>query len=344
MKLASLSFVAIVVLAFYAHGAGAVEVIYFWGNNATPPISATITDSVVPAPEYRSRAGDIRYGRRGVGDYGVVHFGTGKAGVLVKPYDSGVTCTLSDDRIGFLCGEDISSRVNTRFLYFWLKGTLEEEYLFSYAEVAVEPSEGRIVVSVARQGGDETSAGARRIGRGYYEVTLGSAVERESSVQTQASGSTSIGIGCNPVGVLGRRVQVRCTLSDGTTKDSDFYVIAVSGLRRPSHNHALFDVFKQNSYRTTARMDPRFSKASDDSSQSVTRVAEGRYRVELGPSANEGGHVQVTSMGLFGSKCHVAGWENGFVTIKCTRNGEPAQTPFSVMGATPLTGSVYPRQ
>lgn len=131
--------------------------------------------------------------------------------------------------------------------------------------------------------------GIRRIGRGFYEVTLGAAVERESSVQAQATRSRTIGVRCSPTAVVGSRVQVRCALAGGRYVDSGARVIAVSGLRRRSHNRALFDVFKQSSFSATAQFDASFSEASDGSRQSFSSIAKGRYRVRLGPSAVPGG-------------------------------------------------------
>lgn len=335
---------AAIATATFSSRVFAADVIFFWGDNAEPPITRTITETVAPADDYRSRAGSLGYGRLGVGDYGVTHAGDDRHAALAKPYDADLVCNLVSATT-FRCSDTDGNRRNTKFLYFWIKGNTDEEDLFSYARVDADLDASSTATRIAsiRQGAEEATDSVRRLGRGYYELELGAAVERESSIQTQASEEGSFGVNCNPVGVLGRRVQVRCTKLDGEPVDTGFRIIAVSGQRRPSHNFALFDVFKQSSYRDEAEMDAEFSRASDGSEQSVRRISEGRYRVRLGPSAQEGGHVQVTSMGLFGSRCYIVNWGRTAVTIQCVRDGEPAETPFSVMGATPLTGSVYPR-
>lgn len=322
--------------------AQAVEVIFFWGNNATPPIDLSGSDWVVPSTTYMSAAANARYGRLGNGDYAINHFAipdgeTNSAVVLMKPYGSDALCNVRQV-FEALCFDRFGNPKNTRFLYFWATATEDEADLLSYGRVFVDGGWPGLL-----QFGEIFDDRVTQINTGLYDVYLGEAATTESSVQVQQSDLHGNNINCNPLWWSAGRVRVQCTHRDGYRVDSGFRLIAASGRKRINHNRALFDVATQRLYGTRPRLDYSFSQASDNSSQTVSRTGLGRYLVTLGPSANPEGHVQVTSMDYNGAECHVLGFGGGNVSIACTNDGVAVDVPFTVMGATPLTGTVYPR-
>ena len=321
----------------------AVEVVFFWGNSATPPIDISGSDWIEPSPSYMSAAANARYGRLGNGDYVFDHSAFPddeaiSAAVLMKPYGSDALCNV---RYVYeaLCYDRNGNYKNTRFLYFWVRATAEEADLLSYGRVGVHGGYPGLY-----QFGEYQEGGVTQIGTGLYDVYLGEAASTESSVQVQESDVHGSNIACNPLWWSGGRVRVQCTHREGNFRvDSGFRLIAASGRKRVNHNRALFDVATQRLYGTRPRLDYSFSQASDNSSQTVSRTGVGRYLLTLGPSANPEGHVQVTAMASDSSECHVLGFGGGNVSIACTLNGNAVDVPFTVMGATPLTGSIYPR-
>ena len=58
---------------------------------------------------------------------------------------------------------------------------------------------------------------------------------------------------------------------------------------------------------------------SDGSAQSVTRVSTGRYEIEIGPEAIEGGHVQLSSD--WQARCRVEHFADRVVNIACSSGG-----------------------
>ncbi len=320
----------------------AIEVVFFWGNNATPSIDISGRDWVTPSPTYMSAAANARYGRLGAGDYAFDHVAIPdgeslSAVVLMKPYGSDALCNV---RYVYetLCYNRFGNRQNTRFLYFWATAKEDEADLLSYGRVGVHGG-----LPALYQFGTYQEGGVSQIATGLYDVYLGEAATTESSVQVQQSDVHGSNINCNPLWWYAGRVRVQCNHRFGYPVDSGFRLIAASGRKRANHNRALFDVATQRLYGSRPRLDNSFSQASDNSLQSVTRTRLGHYRVKLGPSASTEGHVQVTSMDYNGAECHVVGFGSGYANIACTRNGVNVDVPFTMMGATPLTGTIYPR-
>ena len=59
--------------------------------------------------------------------------------------------------------------------------------------------------------------------------------------------------------------------------------------------------------------------AGDEFQQSISRISRGRYRVVIGPEANEGGHVQVSSD--WRANCRVESFGGGIANIACSAGG-----------------------
>lgn len=324
--------------------ANALEIVYFWGNNPTPPIDISGGSWVTPSPYYMSAAADARYGRIDTGTYAVDHsalYGGDRfsAAVLLKPYGTNAVCSLRDADWGSCVGSD-ERPFNTRFLYFWATAEPHEAYVLSYGRVDTDNFGSE---PTFYQHGIYKPGAVTRVSKGLYIVRLGDAATFKSSVQVQHFDNRGSNVICNPLFWNRGSVLVRCVHRLGFPVDYGFRLVATSALPMPGHDEGLFDVATQKSDGATAELDMRFSQASDESPQHVVRLGTGYYRLRLGPSANVRGHVQVSAMDWHGAECHVIGWGSDYVQIGCTRQGSPVDSPFTVMGVTPYAGANFPR-
>ncbi|RMF17755.1 MAG: hypothetical protein D6758_05785 [Gammaproteobacteria bacterium] len=334
----------LILMSLPASLAHAIEIVYFWGNNATPPIDGSGASWVTPHPLYMSAAAEARYSRADVGDYSYDHSALSggdqfSAGVLFKPYgsDTNAVCSLRYVYLG-VCRDPSGAPRPTRFLYFWATAEPEEADVLTYGRVDTYGG-----YPTFYQYGHRVPGAVTRIDTGIYSVKLGGAATRRASVQVQHFDNHGSNINCNPFWWYNGTVLVRCVHRLGFPVDYGFRLVAASAATPYDGERVLFDALTQRSFRPEPILDPGFSQASDGSTQRVSRLAPGYYRVRLGPSANRYGHVQVSSMDYYGAECHVVGFGGGYVSIACSRNGNAVDSPFTVMGVTPYAGANFPR-
>ena len=293
---------------FLAGAASAQPLSFFWAQQASPPLSGLIDAS----PTYAAPRSNARYGLNSgeAGAYawalnGVSALGPDSAATIMRAYRQNITCRPVVDYTGRCFGPDGHQHA-TRFTVLRVTSTPAEDDRLITASIRVLRTGGPGAVAFFSNGSGNEPGRVTRLGEGRYRVQMGQAAGREASIQTSSRSFSGLGWRhCNPVGWANGSVNVECFDASGRRIDSDFDIVAFRALRRPSENNAPFDVL-WNDNPTDPRAAPGYSVSADGGTQSARRLGRGRYEIELGLSANPGGHVVASGYGS--AHCIVDRW------------------------------------
>ncbi len=293
--------------------AQAADVAFAWANNSTAA-------SYAPNASYTFNDGQsVRVTRRSRGIYQVA-FGrvaSGGATVHAEIYGSdpghcnvwGWTSGIAHIR----CFDHTGAPADRRYTVFAVKGTSADTTTLGYAWLS-NPTASTYAADAGYSFGsgnrivNRSSAGVYRIkltSDGHTFTTAGGyQTPARCRVTTTPRGSVSLACGQLNRALIDARATV-LSINRGFERFSYAANVSTSG--------ELFDG----------------SFASDGSTQSVTRLSTGRYRVKIGPEANVGGIVMVTPL-LTYATCRVESWAGGFATVLCLNGDTPEDAGFGV--------------
>ncbi len=198
-----------------------------------------------------------------------------------------------------------------------MKGTAGDESKMAYAWLNNKTSAHYTAHNTYRFGNG--SMAVRRVATGRYGINIGSSAGTEAAVlATGYNGREHCAIKNWGNGTT----NVVCNDADGVELDSQATVLA---LKKGFPNAS----FLWNS-KPDGAMSTGYSTASDDSTQSVTRLSQGRYRVKLGPEANSGGNIQVSAY-QSDATCWPENWNSGNVTVRCAKGSVLSDSRFVIL-------------
>ena len=310
----------LVVASLAATTASAQEIVYAWADKPT-------TDAYAAPSNYSYSPGNtVQVTRDGHGQY-VVDFGrTAGPGANVQVVAYGTSdgyCNVQQwggGKANVRCFDRGGRPANRQFLAMAVKAKEAHRGRVAYAWL-----QNATASSVEAAPNYRFGTGSMQITRtntGRYTIDLGSPVGQEAAVFATAYNSNA---NCRVVSWSNGKANVAC-IRGRTPVDSQLSVLAIGDdLPRASF------VWNQSA---NGQASAQYSHASDESSQSVQRTGAGQYRVDLGPEANVGGHVQAVAYGGE-ANCWVQNYNNGNANVRCTKNGNPHDTQFVVAAFRP---------
>ena len=316
------------------------DIAYAWANN---PAAA----QYAPDANYVFNNGQpVEIKRQSLGRYSVSFGRVASVGanVQVQIYGGDMGhCNVANwngGTVNIRCYNAAGAPADRRFVILAIKGEAGEQSDIAYAWLNNQSAATYAASSTYRFGPGDMNV--TRTTAGNYRVNLAQNVrDRHISLATGYATSKRCDTTLNTRG----RVQVTCI--DGTERLGDArasVLLLREGVPRMS---MAFNVSLDG------EIGAEHGLASDGSAQSVTKLSTGRYRVKVGPEANAGGHVQVSPI-LTRAHCWPESWGSGSVTVRCARNGAPADAGFGVVAlargaartatiARPAIGAVTPR-
>ncbi|MBI1365722.1 MAG: hypothetical protein GC153_07155 [Alphaproteobacteria bacterium] len=219
--------------------------------------------------------------------------------------------------VNIACFDAAGRPANRRFSVLAIKAAASDAPETAYAWLH-DPRPSGFIAASPQYAFGESAIRFRRTGAGVYSARLGAFAQQNVVPFATAYGSNGR---CAAMAKVNIDVLVRCVNGADASADMRSSLLV---LRRGFPGYSFATVA------AGARLLPEQSWSSDGSTQSVTRLSTGRYRVRVGPEAAAGGAVIASSFFLSLAECHVASQSAGAATIACNRGASPADSPFIV--------------